>query len=309
MSFGTINVGTTANDGNGDPLRTAMQTVNAALGGANAGQMQGFKNRVHNGDFSIAQRGTSFSSPADGAYTLDGVRHTSSGGMTTTISQQAFTPGQTDVLHEPTHYLRWLLSGTSSGNPWIEHRIENVRTMAGRKAVLSFWVKGSRAENVVCRIQQNFGSGGSAEVSAFSDTVAITTSWVRKSLEVDMASISGKTIGTSSYITIQLYFLSGISSITTDIADLQLEPADTDSPVASPFERLPDAIQRAWCQRYYAAKTVLTENGSRHIPLPAMRTTPTVAVSVGAASGVNEDGFDLSHSTSASSSVTASAEL
>ena len=100
------------------------------------------------------------------------------------------------------------------------------------------------------RMQQNFGSGGSTTVSVAQSTVALTTSWALKTVEIDFDSLSGKTIGTASYLALQMYFLSGIGAITIDIADVQLEPVDTTTPKPSPFERLPIAIQTALNRRY-----------------------------------------------------------
>jgi hypothetical protein len=311
MAFDQIGLGIVADDGNGDKARIGGQRINAVIGAANAGQFQGFKNRVRNGDFCVAQRGTSFASPSNGAYTLDGWINISTASMTVTISRQDFAPGQADVPDAPDHYLRWAMTGTASGNPWIEQRIENVRALAGQTCVLSFWAKASRTENLVARVQQNFGSGGStpAVTAIQKNDNALDTSWAHKTLQFTMPSISGKTIGTSSYLALQFYFLSGISAITVELADVQIEPADSTTPKASAFERLPIGVQLAQCQRFYVAKSVRTENGSRHIPLPPMRAAPSVTSSNGSAGNVTADGFELTNTGAATSNITASAEL
>ena len=51
---------------NGTTTTTALITNST-----NGGQLAGFRNRIINGAMAIAQRGTSFSSPASGSYTLD----------------------------------------------------------------------------------------------------------------------------------------------------------------------------------------------------------------------------------------------
>ena len=78
---------------------------------------------------------------------------------------------------------------------------------------------------------------------------------------------------------------------------------------AARHEHRPIQIERDLCARYYQAKTVRSENGSRHVPLTKMRATPTVAVGVGAAANITIDGFELSHSAAADCTVTATAEL
>lgn len=78
---------------------------------------------------------------------------------------------------------------------------------------------------------------------------------------------------------------------------------------AARHEHRPIQIERDLCARYYQAKTVRSENGSRHIPLTKMRAAPTVAVGVGSAANITVDGFELSHSAAADCTVTATAEL
>ena len=64
---------------------------------SNPGESAG-KNKIINGDFGIWQRGTSFSNPANGAYTADRwtIGHNGTG-ATRTVSQQSFTAGTAQI--------------------------------------------------------------------------------------------------------------------------------------------------------------------------------------------------------------------
>lgn len=77
----------------------------------------------------------------------------------------------------------------------------------------------------------------------------------------------------------------------------------------SAFEHRPLSLELAECAMYYQAKTVRSENGSRHIPLAHMQGIPVVNVGVGAAANITPDGFELTHTAAADCTVTASAEL
>ena len=98
------------------------------------------RNKLINGNFDVWQRGTSFSSTVSGtsAYTAD--RWKAGGGTSTTVSRQAFTLGQTDVPGEPTYYARWAITNNSQ-NYEFQQRIEDVRTLAGKKATISFYAR------------------------------------------------------------------------------------------------------------------------------------------------------------------------
>ena len=320
MTLSTVNVGTTANDGTGDSLRTAFQTVNTAITAVNAfgtivsqsedlvditsinsGQIGGLRNRFFNGDMSLWQRGTSLSLTTE-QYGPD--RWLLSGNSAT-VTQQTFTPGQTDVPGNPTYFVRATVA--ASGNkPNIGQKIEGVETFAGKEVTLSFWVKASTAlSGVYPRIYQQFGSGGSSTLVALAGgSIAMTTSWQKVTLTGTLPSVSGKTIGTGSGLWVQCLRDVPLSGV-IDLAAVQLELGG----VATPYEQRPIALEQALCARYYQAKTVRSENGARHIPLTPMRVAPTVTVSAGTAGNITTDGFELTHTTAADCTVTASTEI
>lgn len=206
-------------------------------------------NYLINGAFDFWQRGTSFSATG---YTADRWGIIAASGQTVSVSQQTFTPGAAPVDgYEGQYFARIAWSGTPSGTFWFTQRVEDVRTLAGQTATLSFWAKASSGTSVfVPTIEQNFGSGGSSGVTVQSSSITLTTSWQRFSTTFSVPSISGKTIGTSSYLDVRpLYGGASVNGINIDIWGVQLE----DGSVATPFRRNSPNLQAelAACQRYY----------------------------------------------------------
>ena len=202
------------------------------------------RNAIINGGFDIWQRGTS--ATVGGYSAADRWRYDNVGG-TYTISKQTFTPGSAPVAgYEAEGYYRLNLTA-ASGYQAIAQRIEDVRTFAGQAVTLSFWAKTGSANSVAVYLDQNFGSGGSTEVSTtLAAAQALTTGWVRYTFTVTVPSVSGKTIGSSSYLQVRI----SVGTATTyDIWGVQLEAGS----VATPFARNGSSLQGelAACQRYY----------------------------------------------------------
>ena len=248
---------------------TAISTVGSSVDTAlwNSGFGQAGKNKIMNGDFGIWQRGTSFSNPANEAYLADRFNIVFDGsGSTRTVSQQTFTPATAPVAgYESSYFMRLAQTVAGSGGTYLGYnqRIENVRTFAGQTVTLSFWAKADATRTVLPNIQQNFGSGGSSTVvvTGFS-SINLTTSWVRYSVSVSIPSISGKTIGTSSYL--QLFFGFAANTVQTIVIwGVQLEYGS----VTTPFQTATGTIQGelAACKYYFERRQGGTSFGS--IPL------------------------------------------
>jgi len=243
----------------------------------------GRRNLIINGGFDVWQRGTSFSNVND-TYTADRMYVVSGGGTTgDNVTQQAFTVGQTDVPGEPTYYFRFT-AGSTSSNKVVHHRIEDVRTGAGQTVTLSFWGKASTAHSSTIELGQNFGSGGSSAVVPAAQSYSLTTSWQKFTFNIVLPSISGKTIGTSSYLYIAFIRSLPASNVDIDIAQMQLEIGS----VATPFDHRSYAEELALCQRYYNrlglfyARVRNESAGSQNpdfvttITFPPMRDAPTI---------------------------------
>lgn len=273
-------------------VKSAYDLAASAYAPAFTNNFYAGKNKVLNSNFSVWQRGTSGFSI--NGYTAD-QWYATRGNGTVGVSQQTFTPGAAPASgYESAFYLRYALTGAStSGTPTLQQRIEDVRTFAGQTVTVSFWAKASTsASPASIQVVQNFGSGGSADVTTTVVTSpSYTTSFVRYSYTISVPSISGKTIGTSSYL--QLIFNWPLSTTFTsfDIWGVQVEAGS----VATPFQTATGTIQEvAACQRYYATSLgngdaglwdSATEIwfGCRH-PVQ-MRTTPSVTLLVTSLSG------------------------
>lgn len=220
-------------------------TINANVNPYTAG-----KNKIINGDLNVWQRGTSFTT---NGWTADRFYFAADGtGSTNTVSRQAFTPGAAPIAgYEGNYFLRMARSAAGSGNTYntlYVQNIENVTTLAGQTATISFFGKADSARTVTLYYSQNFGSGGSGTVSATIGTANLTTSWQRFSITVAIPSISGKTIGTSSFLQITMNTPTAVAS-TIDVWGFQLEQGST----ATAFQTATGTIQGelAACQRYY----------------------------------------------------------
>jgi hypothetical protein len=244
------------------------------------------KNKIINGDFSVWQRGTSFSGYAGSTYNYTADRWVaySYASSTLTVSQQSFTAGTAPVAgYEGQYFMR--VNSTNTGN-FFGQRIEDVRTFAGQTVTLSYWAKAQSAQTLYfVRGVQYFGTGGSTVVeTTVSTNPSLTTSWQRFTHTITLPSISGKTIGAGNYLSIEWY--GDTPSNYIDIWGVQLEAGST----ATSFQTATGTLQGelAACQRYYwrssggtyagigSGMATTTTTAKISIPLPvAMRVVPT----------------------------------
>lgn len=262
----------------------------------NVGYGQAGKNKLINANFAIAQRGTTFAAAhfnAGNLYTLDRWQNFWDNVPTSvTVSQQTFTPGAAPVAgYEGAFFYRSLITTVGSCTIWrTRQKIEDVRIFAGQTAIVSFWAKADTTRNVTVTLGQNFGSGGSGDVSATpttTDTLALTTSWARYSVTYTVPSISGKTIGTGSSLI--LSFIQAVAAGSTlDLWGVQAEYGSKATPFQLAGGGDPQS-ELAMCQRYYVRFTgsangmLATQGGSTSttsavctIALPVeMRVIPT----------------------------------
>jgi hypothetical protein len=196
----------------------------------------GFKNYIINGNFDIWQYGTSFSTTG---FTADRWF------ITANVSSQriSLSPAETDLTGSS--YALRFNAGTC-----VSYKIEDVRTLAGKKATLSFWSRSGASKTLYnLYIRQYFGIGGSAIVhTPFSSiTFNNTTGLTKHTFTVDLPTIAGKTIGSDNTHYIEIFFESQNDGIYTDITGFQLE----EGTIATPFENRPYGLELSLCQRYY----------------------------------------------------------
>lgn len=213
----------------------------------------GRKNIVINGSFDIWQRNTTFTIPANGAYTADRWLTGYDGTIGTFVaSRQNFTLGQTAVPGEPTFFYRWnqTAAGSASTIRNIQQRIEGVRSLAGQTCTISFWATADTARIVTPEFLQIFGTGGSpsANVTITGTACNLTTSWQKFTQTFNIPSISGKVLGSSGNDYLAFYIKLPVNTtMTIDITQIQIELGS----VGSNFEvKLPGEELRL-CMRYY----------------------------------------------------------
>jgi len=237
------------------------------------------RNKFLNGDFSVWQRGGTFSFTSANSYGYAADRwfcqsyvgDGGSGSNTLTVTQQTFTPGSAPVAgYEGSYFLRYALSavgtlGTTNGMQRVQQNLEDVRTFAGQTVTVSFWAKAAVATNITVCLQQQFGTGGSPTVNVPGSvtSIPITTSWARYSSTFSLPSIAGQTIGTGSLLEIAIvsYKQDNITfsypsgqfgtntPITLDLWGMQIESGSSVSPFTSSGGNYNSELQL--CQKYY----------------------------------------------------------
>jgi len=267
---------------------TTAGITTAYIGAVNDGPISGTRNRIINGAMEIAQRGTSHT--ANG-YTLDRWIVYNSGG-TFTLSQQTAASGS-QPENGMTKFLR-IARTSPSGIFYLSQKIEDVSLYDGFAVTVSFYAKANTNITLPVRLIQEFGSGGSTAVTVGTVNTSVTSSWAKYTATFTLPSLSGKTVGTSSFL--ELAFDTPATYSTLDITGVQLEAGS----VATPFERRNYGQELALCQRYFQVldltKKVIMGNGSTGLNCEAsftlpmtMRTTPT-SISEGATITARLDG-------------------
>jgi len=248
------------------------------------------RNLLINGQFLIWQRTTSFPAPPSGNNFL-GIaadrwrwQVASNGGTLSGsgMTRQTFAPGQADVPDNPTYFMRWeLIDIAFAGPPFpiaggptdnrasnLVQRIESVRTLSGKTATLSFWMRGDDNGTIAMSLLQWPGSGGTvpsgppASLLPTNFTVTANT-WTFHRLTLDIPSIIGFVLGPNNDDGLYLRFHNLIdANIATqqgfptqisyagqlDFANVQLEESDIAVPE---FEHRPIEIELSLCQRYF----------------------------------------------------------
>jgi hypothetical protein len=277
--------------------------TDAEVTSAISAQFVAGKNKIINGDFGIWQRGTSFTVAATNVYTADRWQTNRNGsGATITVSQQTFTPGAApDAGYEGQNFIRIAQSVAGTGGSFniLQQRIENVRTFAGQTVTLSFWAKADAARTVAVNFYQSFGSGGSGDVSVTAQNASVTTAWQRFTLTYAIPSVSGKTIGASSFLALRFTQPGGVT-MTLDYWGVQVEQGST----ATAFQTATGTIQGelAACQRYFQTMGAYQQFGSFYLNTAAMfttslpvvmRTTPTITYNATFTNAVDVPGVGL----------------
>ena len=216
------------------------------------------RNVIINGNFDIWQRGTSLTSSTTDAYLADRwlIGHS---GATLDITRQTFTKGQTDVPNNPKYFLR-VDCTSADNNVGIYQKIEDVETLAGETVTISFYAKyhDEAPTSLIMNLMQRFGSGGSTGINTIIESgITITSSWKKYTFTGTLPSISGKTVGTSSFLYFHIQNPNN-ETFNIDLSQVQLEKGE----VATPFEHRSYGDELARCQRYYAQGGIILSDTS-----------------------------------------------
>jgi hypothetical protein len=295
MSQLAVNAVTDANGGNTATINSMTPTADS---------LQGFRNRIINGDMRIDQRNAGASvTPTNGQYTLDRWRYQASQASKATIQQDA---GSVTPPSGFTNYLGITSSSAytvgSSELFTINHPIEGFNvsdlgwgTANAKTVTASFWIRSSLTGTFGGAV----GNGAGNRSYPFSYTISSANTWEQKSITV-----IGDTTGTwdkNNSTGLILYFGLGVGSTfsgtagawagayyasatgavnvlgtlnaTWYVTGVQLEVGS----VATPFERRPYGTELALCQRYYYK--IFPNSGNKMLGFGYNTTTTVASVS------------------------------
>ena len=217
----------------------------ADLGNAYSDGALSNRNVIINGRFDVWQRSVG---PVTGAgyTTVDRWRFPASG----IASEQVSNDRDVSIPYA----LKVTADGTGYGI--TQTRIEDARTLSGKQATFSIWVKSPTTGAFRFFIEQNFGSGGSSTVSILDNasqfSIASANTWEQFTVTVTMPSVSGKTLGAGHHVSLGIGSNSGTANRVMYYSEVQLEVGDT----ATPFEHRSYGDELARCQRYYEREKI-----------------------------------------------------
>lgn len=223
-----------------------------------AGVLAGFRNKLINPGFSIAQRGNTVNLAAGvTGYTLDRWFVRQLAGQSCVATRLVQSLGATP---DDTHYGRWVFSGTGAGLPSIRQRIESVRTLAGKRVTVRARIGSDVSRPINVYIRQNFGNGGSPSapvdtlVGQYSGSAGFGDEFIAS---VVLPSIVGKTLGSNGDDHLELFFESSSTGPQTIfLAHVSLVEGDATAE-DDPFSPRHPQQEMALCQRYYQTLTGL----------------------------------------------------
>lgn len=212
-------------------------------GSADAGGLTG-RNRIINGNMTVAQRGTSFSSISSDQYTLDRWTSSSAGGVSLNVSQQTATSSD-NTYFASKHFARYQRNAVLSG---FVHKVEDLQQFNNKTFTLSFWAKSADAGTNVALTVYTVNDGSSLNsyvTQTYVTNPTLSSTWQK--YEVRLAFQDMYAYGYSGSHHLRLQFFDGSNAATFDLTEVQLEVGET----ATPFEHEDYGITLQKCFRYF----------------------------------------------------------
>jgi hypothetical protein len=244
---------------------TTLQAATKGYADALPGALAPFRNQIHNGQFTVAQRsGGPFTTAGFGIDRWNALTGTGGG----TRSYTVFTLADADRTaigdEEATFCAQGVIAGGSGAGDFdiYQQAIEGLRRYTGKSVTVSFWAKvSSGTSSLGVNLTSYFGTGGSPSTTLYNTVVtkSVTSTWQKFNTTFAIASASGKTFGTNNDSSLNLIFGFssgttnaptygvGVQSATFQIWGVQLEVSTT----VSTLEKRPPTTEIAFCQRYY----------------------------------------------------------
>lgn len=256
-----------------DESGNLLTSENPVVSKLNGGPLAGCRNRIINGNFRLAQRGTSIACPAGLTYTLDR--------WLVGISGTGLTASQGSASTAP---FNWLQLTGAAGNTAVSitQRIEaaNVGDLVGKKVTVSF---------AFYNVTGN-ATGATLTISVPSATDNFTTITNTNTFELDLSNQNRQSItftmpaGAERGLSVR-FWANALTSGLLVLHTVQLEEGD----VATPFEFRYIGTELDLCKRYYEAS--INNHMFRLSDTPALttswvfsvakRSTPTVTITDG----------------------------
>lgn len=279
-----------------DTVRVVPQTLtdnekSIARNNIDAGFMSGFRNKIINGDFTIAQRATSHTFSGSGIYVADRWHLNLGSGASLTMTQEEFALGDDTIPSVPTHYIRLDRTVVGSASCSLTQKIEGLAQFSGKTVTQTFWARASSAMTLFSFFQKNYGTGGSPTSAAniHNTAFSITTSWQKFTRTLVVDDLTGDILGTDGNDFLEMFFAWNTSNNAVgqlEFAHVSVVEGDA-TEEDDPFEPRSMTSEELLCYRYYQ-KSLIDEfyqlpssSGAQvqkqTITFPTMRAAPTLS--------------------------------
>lgn len=247
-----------------------------------AGVLAGYRNKIINGDFSIWQRGQSFTVNAGAAvYTADRWLVFNTTNQTATVTRFTFPNGD----QENSALAASFSAAPTTGNIFFLHRIEGAKTLTGRQATITAKITGPTTIN-----NASFGLNRKLNAATTQGDIALASipnftsngNFIKKTATFNIPNISVSGALSGDYLECVIKLEPRVSG-TYAIARASLVEGDATKD-ADPFPPRHIQEELSLCQRYYQIQKIFAfllagsngEQSSISFPVrPIMRGNPT----------------------------------